>query len=321
MPRTRRPLEWSNRVGLFLAYRTAKRKVYPVAQHFGVARSTVRSVVNEFIAAGFSDGPRVNLGRGFLARAQALHLDEVIALRDEERSSRIPPAAENGRGGLDPGEALGEDPHSQAAYFGSLDGEESLDWHVRETEAEAMVRDANAAVRAYDDECLGLWLDIRQELEVLTTKKLKPDGRIMPSTGNPRATLGITSSLIDVLYAALFAGADALAGRDAEDVLHWGRDSRDPQVLVCNAITVARGDHSTLDAVQRTVTEWFEDRGGSLAARARRLEQLHHDLGLLRRVVANALIGVEEAALRSNICPLCPYPEAMLEEEAGGDSD
>lgn len=320
MPRTRRPLEWSTRVSLFLAYRTAKRKVYPVAKQFGVARSTVRSVVDEFFAWGFSDGPRLDLGRGLLERAQELHLDEVIALRDKGRSPEIKPAEENGRGGLDPRAALGEDPHPQRAYFGSLAGEASLDWHVSDTEAEAMVRDANAALRAYDDECLRLWLDIRQEVESRTTKKLTSDGRIIPSTGNPRATPGITSSLIDVLYAALFARVDALAWRDTEDLLHWSHDSGEPRILVCNAITVALVDHSTLDAVQRTATEWFEDRGDSLAPRARRLEQLHHDLGLLRQVVADALIRVEPAALRSNICPLCPYPEAMLEEEAAATS-
>jgi hypothetical protein len=60
MPRPK-TIKWKKRVGVFLAYRRNGGKVNPVANRYGIARSTVNVIVNEFVDMGFADRPRAKV--------------------------------------------------------------------------------------------------------------------------------------------------------------------------------------------------------------------------------------------------------------------
>ena len=104
MPRPR-SIKWETRLAIFLDYRR-RRKVYPIAKRYGIARSTVSAIVNEFKEMGFAVAPRPSLSSTILAQAQEHHLREVLDGLGAPRTIELTNPVDNVRGRMEPGDAL-----------------------------------------------------------------------------------------------------------------------------------------------------------------------------------------------------------------------
>ena len=301
MPRPR-SIEWSTRVAIFVSYRRVGRKAYPVAQHFGIARSTTALIIKEFEEAGFSKGPRAELSEPLLARAQELHITELTEALREPRTIDLPRPRDWLRTGLEGDVALSDSPELEVPSEVASATDESLDWHLRETTGEDVVRQTNQASLDYRRRCLLLWRDLAAEIGEACRLPVQAFPGKQPPEGP-----AIFDGLIDELYRLVFA-LPATAGRDPAGNLHW--DSSDTTQLRCNSRIVAVGQAADYRSIQDGVTRWLKTREAGFEECSRELVRLHHDLHFLQPILHEALEKVTDDEVRSGICPACPYPEA-----------
>ena len=301
MPRPR-SIDWSTRVAMFVSYRRVGQKAYPVARNFGIARSTTGLIIKEFVESGFAVRPRAVLSAQLLARAQELHLEELAVALREPRSISLPEPADWLRAGLEGQLALSDSPELAVPGGVPFARDDALDWHLRETAAEGVVRETNTASLDYRRRCFRLWRDIAADVEEAcrfpVQAYLRREAHEDPA---------IFDGLIDELYRLVFATPTA-RGRDPAGDLHW--DSSDATQLRCNSHIVAVGQAAVYRAIQNGVTRWLKTREAGYEERSRELVRLHHDLRFLQPILHEALEQVSADELRSGICPACPYPEA-----------
>ena len=79
MPRPK-SITYEKRAQVFLAYRQSGRKVNPVANRYGIARSTVSVIVREFEDMGFSEEPRAKVSADLLNEMQQQHIVSLLEL-------------------------------------------------------------------------------------------------------------------------------------------------------------------------------------------------------------------------------------------------
>lgn len=297
-----RSIEWKKRVAVFVSYRRVGQKAYPVAQHFGIARSTTGLIIKEFLEAGFSDRPRAELSVQFLGRAQELHLEELTEVLRRPRSINLPQPRDWSRTGLEGEVALSDSPELEVPSEVASAGDEALDWHLRETPAEDVVRQKDQASLDYRRRCLLLWRDIAAEIGEACRLPVQAFPGKQPPEGP-----AIFDGLVDELYRLVFA-APAARGRDPAGDLHW--DPSGTTQLSCNSRIVAVGQAADYRAIQDGVTRWLKTREAGYEERSRELVRLHHDLHFLQPILHEALEKVTDDEVRSGICPACPYPEA-----------
>lgn len=301
MPRPR-SIDWSTRVAIFVSYRRVGQKAYPVARHFRIARSTTGLIVKEFVESGFSVRPRAELSAQLLARAQELHLEELAVALHEPRSISLPEPADWMRTGLEGQLALSDSPELEVAGVVPFARDEALDWHLRETAAEGVIRQTNQASLDYRRRCLRLWRDIAADIEEAC--RLPVQAYVGREAQDGPA---VFDGLIDELYRLVFV-APATRGRDPAGDLRW--DSADTTQLRCNSHIVAAGHAADYRSIQDGVARWLKTREAGYEERSRELVRLHQDLRFLQPILNEALEKVTDDEMRSGICPACPYPEA-----------
>ena len=304
MPRTRE-ITWQTRIRAFRLYRLNKGKVYPVAKELRMARSTITHVINDFLDSGFSKAPRANLSVHLLARAQELHMEEVIRSLRKPLLITVPPERKT---------------RSERGHFGDvsiytdpsgLEGisvDRNYTWHLRGTEAEGSNEDLENAFREYDDLCMGLWRNLATDLERLSKVKLV---RIDDWQENDEKPV-MFDSLVDVLYRKLLVSNRGKID-SVRDEISWRSDAGS-KYLWANNTRAAFGEESEHDAVRRAVAELVARTFSELDTRALQLRLFHEDLKYLGEALNQLLGEITDSAIRSGICPACPYPEASAED-------
>ena len=299
-------IEWAARVQIFLAYRHRRQKVYPVAKSYGIARSTVRKVVEEFSEAGFSDAPRPSLSREMLGRAQEAHLSEWIGwLKKPRLHHPLGPELQLQSGETISGVHAGERGDVTAREAGIVPS--PLGWHLRGTPAGDTIREACGAVDEYYDRCQGLWNAIAEALESGSGLLVRPLAEREESGDGPQ----IFDTMVDLIYAALYR--DSRWGRH-DDWPRWSAADDSP-ILRANRQHVADGEPSDHQAVQEAVAQFLSHNLEDYRRRAAELQRLHRDLGYLTEVVAGTLKSLTDEEVRAGICPDCPFPEIVFDED------
>lgn len=295
-------IPWKRRVDIFLDYRRAGKKVYPTANKHNIARSTVRSVVEEFMKDGFADAPRPTLSSATLEAAQKLHLQKTVDELKTPLGIRLIEPAERVRGGLEPVENPLDMTPGPIAALDPIWMSETLEWHLRGTEAERVVLDGRQAINDYDERCLSLWEDISSGLEDSCSLPVYNfyKGDDMPDRPY------VLHNLVDSLYHALWP---ALPPSELPD-LQWQISRADTAVYMALAAMAAVGSTSEHDAVRKGTEKFLAVSWEGLQSRAGELSRLYTDLGYLKEVISSTFGEVAEEVVRRAICPVCPYPEA-----------
>ena len=289
-----RSIPWEKRIRVFLAYRERQR-VYPVAKDFDVSRSAVRTIKDEFEAAGFSTAPRAALSPELLLQLQQRHLDDVVT-----RLGR----AQDAFGVDSPDDpVVGRTPAIERTQLA-----DDLVWHIRGTEVEQQLTEIAQAVSDYYSQCRDLWDLIRLDLE---------HGSLVPvleqnSTSEP--------CLYPEAVAFLYREAFRLSQSGASPSTHswvWLSGSEDESRLVLrtlaetNRLQVAFGDSVVRKKVQESIETYVNEGFMKIRGRARHLLALYGDLSYLETIAKDVLRKVKEEEVRGRICPACPYPEVV----------
>lgn len=298
-------IEWAARVQIFLAYRLRRQKVYPVARSYGIARSTVRRIVEEFREAGFSDAPRPSLSPGMLGQAQEAHLSQWIGwLKEPLLLNPQGPELQvkSGRAmlGLHPGER-GDVAAREERIVPSPIG-----WHLRGTPTGDTLSEAHGAIDEYYNRCQTLWDDLAETLKSGSGLSMRPIVEREVSGDEPR----IVDALVDLIYSALYRDP---RWSPPDDWPKWSAADDSP-ILRANHQYVADGEPSDHQAVQEAVAQFLSHSFEDYRRRAVELQRLHRDLDYLGTVVAGALNSVTGEDLRAGICPECPFPEFVFDE-------
>ena len=305
MPRMNN-IEWAARVQIFLAYRRRRQKVYPVAKSFGIARSTVRRIVEEFTEGGFSDAPRPSLSPEMLGRAQEAHLNQWIGWLKEPRLHRpLGPELQ-----VQPGQAmLGVHPGER----GDVAGREErivpcpIGWHLRGTPAGDTVSEAYGAIDEFYERCQTLWKDLAEALESSSGLPVRPIVERQVSDDAPR----IFDALVDLIYTALYRDP---RWSPPDDWPKWSAADDSP-ILRANHQHMADGEPGDHQAVREAVAQFLSHNFEDYRRRAVELQRLHRDLGYLTEVVAGTLKSLTAEEVRAGICPECPFPEIVFDED------
>ena len=284
-------------------YRLEGRKVYPVAKRYGIARSTVAAIVEEFRADGFSDAPRAKVSKELLAEMQEQHIRQVIRYFGvpAEPGEEAPASSGFLLLGIRPLDAQPRDSEEEAQKAMEQDPlplEEELAWHLKGTAAERFVEEVRNAARDFHAERYALLRDLRLELE---TECGLP---VREADQGHQAEPHILPELVRQLQRAI----------DSETAQpEWPRWSVADDRLRMNDEPVVIGRPEDYEKVQQGVARFRLERFPEFLRRGRELERFRRDLGFLSGIVTEKLRGVREAELRRAICPACPYPEMRLE--------
>ena len=302
MARTRTIL-FGQRMEIFLDYRRARRKVYPVAIKHNVARSTVSLIVNEFREAGFSEKPRLDLPANLLEEAEKIHQIEVMAELEKAPSITAPEPEGNVRGGLGESDALASDANEILRAKPTIDLSTSLRWHLKETEAERNVAHVEEAIISYRAECFEFWEKINRDLEDNTDAIVRQsrDGQTPKSRGQ------LCLALVDAVYrrfCSLSRGNDALPS-------DWPRlMAREDGTIELDNVLVAKVDKGSENLVADILSTIQAHRADYLI-QARGLMATYGDLRHVLSYVQKVLGKVQPDQVQQGICPDCPYPESV----------
>ena len=300
-----RTIPYPKRMGIFLDYRGAGRKVYPVALQYEVARSTVSLVVKEFSEAGFSDRPRLDLPLNILGEAQNDHQLEVTEELEKRPDISIAEPGGNVRGGLNEPDALGEDASDILRAKQTIGLGTRLLWHLKGTEAEKTLEEVGKAIARYNTQCFGFWQLIREDMETQPGYKVAQTGLQQTTTSQGQIYL----SLIDALYRRFCS----LPNRNESLEPGWPRlrvraGSNGELELEGSAVAwVLSGGDKLSDHVFKTVRA----RSEVYLSRGTRLVAAHGDLRYVLSYARRLLGKVTPEQVRQGICPDCPYPESV----------
>ena len=302
MPRPK-SIPWEKRVDIFLRYRLERRKIYPVANLYGVARSTVAAIVDEFRAEGFSDTPRARVSRELLEEMQEQHIRQVMRYFGGPAAPGEEAPASSGfiLLGIRPLDDQPRDNEEEAQVAMERDPfplDEELAWHLKGTMAERFVDEVRNAARDFHARRYALLHDLRLELE--TESGLPVREADQGQQGGPH----IFHALVRQFQRAL--SAETLQPG-------WPEWSVSENRLRMNDEPVVIGRPEDYEKVQQGVARFQLERFPEFQRQERELERFRRDLGFLSGIVTQKLKGVQERELRRAICPACPYPEARLE--------
>lgn len=304
-PRTIPP---NTRLQIYLVYRQ-RQKIYPVAKQFGISRSAVTWIINEFLREGFSPAPRTSLSPELLRQVQELHLADVIREFGEFNvggALRRPEA----RMGLSVAAALEWDKNEGSQDIGDHQLSPAVRGHLKGTEASHTIDEGLGAITHYKQKCLSLWHEVRSWLEESTVLP------VQVGTGDDAPA--IYPQLVDLLYDIQFmtgSRGDAMRG----DNLKWIPGGAEVSAL---SLQVAPGgeltqvaygstdDHTT---VEKAVETFLNSSAGSMAEQGRELLGAYDDLLYLDPILKEALARVSTEDIRQRVCPACPYPELLLD--------
>jgi hypothetical protein len=294
MPRPK-AIPWDKRVSVFLAYRREGRKVYPVANRYGIARSTVSVIVKEFEDMGFEDGPRARLSVDLLLELQESHLHKVSANRHIELN-----LAPETLGGL-AGQAMASNP---------VKVQEELAWHLKGTQIEQDLRDAEAAVRDFWSRESDADDQLSQAIEQVCGLPEWDDSTIHDPA--PHVLTALKRKLCGAFIIGSFQEHPP-----SSNWLEWDVPPENPSHLKLRGTYVAIGDADDHLRVKQGVAEFLASGFQQHQRRFLQIHRLHRDLALTEEVLNRKLESFDESDIRRGICPACPYPEARPEPDMG----
>ena len=303
MPR-QQTIKWDRRLQIFLDYRVSG-KVYPVANKHGVARSTVKTIVEEFLESGFSPKPRVSLSVSTLTQIQNRHFEEVISILDKGKKISPPkPGLIKAKPGS--GDRLIEDTDIKGAEYGPYRLDGVVLWHLKGTNAESVIQEVVRAVEDYKLACQKLWIRISTILSEKSGLPVRPWREPGLRGDDPH----IFHELVDDVYEELFSATEGVA-KPRPGWPNW-HDALDKEVLRSSGTDMAVGEPGELERVRQAVEYFSQKEFDSHARQAKDLTLSHGDLLFLEPVLTEALRNTDEADVHRSICPSCPYPEVLL---------
>jgi DNA-binding Lrp family transcriptional regulator len=310
MPRPK-TIAWETRVAVFLTYRRIGGKVNPVANRYGIARSTVNVIVKEFVDMGFANRPRATLSPEYLKEMQEQHIQRVLYPSGE------PQATDGGPGHL-VAAALAQlnvnpaDGEEQAPKLADDDPSfvpEELKWHLKDTAAERVIQDARNAARDFHLRDREAWRDLRLALEAACG--LKEERAIpVPPSREPYLHPALKNCLRNSFFDRAFQSQ-----APTPDWLEWHAPPNDPRVLQMKSEVAAVGGPEDHQRVKNGVVVFLTNSYRELQRRFVEVERLRRDLVLFQQVLSKTVSPVSEEEIRRRICPACPYPEAQQEPD------
>ena len=299
-------IPWEKRVSVFLTYRRNGGKVYPVANRYGIARSTVNVIVKEFVDMGFSDGPRANVSPEYLKEMQEQHLQDV--LRPSGGPSGPDRLTAMAVGNLDVSPATNEEEALKLAEADPLHVPEELQWHLKGTAAERVIQEARNAARDFHRRDHAAWRDLRLALEAVCQ---------LPERSSP-ANQDREPYLLPALKNRLrnsFFDRPFQRQAPTSDWLEWDVQPDDLLFLRLKREQVAVGSSEEHQRVRSGVVDFLSNSYRDFQRRFVEVERLRWDLGLFQQVLGKTVGSVQEGEVRRRICPACPYPEALQEPD------
>lgn len=293
------------RIDIFLEYRRESRKVYPVANHYKVARSTVSLIVKEFLKAGFSDRPRLDLPLRLLKEAQGSHQLELSGELKKKPSISIAEPGGNPRGGLSELEAIGGDPVQALRARRTIDLDSRLRWHLKGTDVETTLEEVGNAITRYNEQCFGFWQMIKEDLE-------KPPGykTLLPGAKLADDAKGhLYPTLIDAVSRKFCSLPTRKESLDPDWPLLTPQKGSNGELGLVNSpmAWVSPEDNKLPDHVLTTVrahAEVYLSQGNTLVA-------THGDLRYVLSYAQRLLGEVTDEQVQQGVCPECPYPESV----------
>ncbi len=270
----------------------------PVANRYGIARSTVSVIVGEFVDMGFSEEPRVKVSTDLLKDMQQQHIVSLLEL------PRL------GVGRLKLGPANDNEARRQEAIADPLPIQDETRWHLRGTDAEQVIGEATNANRDY----------LRRESEAWQGLRLALDGacHLPERDGEIRQDPEphLLPALKRRLRNAFFDGA-FLAEPPPPSWLEWDLGPDQPQVLGLQGERIGIGSTEDHQRIKEGVTAFLGSAFRDHQRRFSEVERLRQDMELIDGILDEKLQAITEDDVRRGICPSCPYPEASLEPIAG----
>ena len=264
----------------------------PVANSYRIARSTVRIIVKEFEDLGFSSQPRARVSASLLTEMQEQHL---VSLED---------SLEKGAGRLNIGTGTDNEVDRQIALSEPLAiGDESR-WHLRDTKAESVIREATDATRVYLQQEIDAWQALRRALEeACHLPEREGEFRDDPE---PHLLPALKRRLQNAFF-----NPDFLVEPPGPEWPEWDRDPVDAEVLRLRERVAIESpdDHQlVIDGVTSFLANGFKDH----QRRFSEIHRLRQDMELMQGVVEKTWSEITKADIRRGICPACPYPEGSL---------
>lgn len=266
-------------------------KIYPTAKQLGFVRSTVKNIVGQFTSAGFSEAPRPNVPEELLRQAQNLHLHEVKRALAEPHSFRLSKPTDYLHAADDQGHIIIS---------------ESLTWHLKDVENAEVLAQTQIAVDDMLGRCNILWLGIAEELVngvdigLISVEDWNEDNQ------EPY----LFDTLVDRLYRLQFSHSRTHESRF--DGLRWTY-REEQRILLEHHTFAATGDKQIVERVMAVTDTFVNQSFDEYSVRAFELERLYHDLQYLEPIIEESLSRVDESLVRQGICPMCPYPEVLLD--------
>lgn len=285
---------WEKRLRIFLSYRSRGGKVNPVANEFGISRSTVRAIVQEFLNMGFSEHPRAAVSPALLIEMQEQHLANLVKLPGLGASHL------NLESGTD-NDKRGHDANSEMLPV----SEESL-WHIKGTRAEEVIHETRTAVGDCLERESKAWQSLRRTLEE-GCQLLERESENSEDT-EPRLLPGLKRRLRDAFLDEAF-----LVNPPNQNWLQWDLDPGDSRTLRLNGGRVGIGAPEDHQKIKEGVGAFLRSSFREHQKHFYELERLRRDMILLGGIAEKTLRAVPEEAIRCGVCPACPYPESILE--------
>jgi hypothetical protein len=310
MPRPK-SIEWEKRVSVFLAYRRNGGKVNPVAQRYGIARSTVNVIVKEFEDMSFTDRPRARVSTEFLQQMQEQHIQRVLYPSGEPHRPDGGPGhlVATALNQLNVTPANDEEQALKLAEDDPVLVPEELRWHLRDTAAERVIQEVRNAARDFHLRDHAAWRDLRLALEAACGLPERPS----PTSQDREPHL--RPALKNRLRNSFFDRAFQFHA-PTPDWLEWDVYPDDPLVLRLKVDHVAVGSSEEHQRVKDGVAGFLTNSYRELQRRFVEVERLCWDLGLFQQVLTKTVDSVSEEEIRRRICPVCPYPEAQQEPDS-----
>ncbi len=297
MPRPK-SITYEKRVQVFLAYRKSGRKVNPVANRYGIARSTVSVILKEFLEMGFSEQPRARVSTELLNEMQQQHIVGLVEL----------PRMGVGRLNLGPGND--NEAGRQEAIADPLPIQEESRWHLRGIKAEGVIEEATTANRDYLKRESEAWQSLRLVLEEACHLK-EGDGSIRQDP-KPHLLPALKRRLRDAFFSGEF-----LAEPPPPNWLVWDLEPHEPKILRLQGEPIGIGSPEDHQQIKEGVAAFLDPAFQKHQMRFSEMERLRQDIELIDAILDKEVQAIGEDDIGRGICPRCPYPEASLESLTG----
>ena len=305
MPRPK-VISYEKRVTVFLAYRRSGGKINPVANQYGIARSTVRVIVKEFTDMGFSEKPRAKVSPVWLMEMQEQHIANLAG----KHGIGLSGSSDAGFGNLNLGPGTDDEAARQEAIAEPLPVTEESLWHLKGTTAEHVIQEAWGGARDYLQRDSEAWQVLRLALEE-ACELPEREGAIDQDPG-PHLLPALKRSLRRAFFDREFRSRPP-----PPSWLEWDQAPEDPRVLRLRNQPVGTGSPEEQLRIKEAVAVFLVNAFREHQRRFSEVERLRRDMMLMGGIVHDTLRAITEDDVRQGICPACPYPEAGLEPNTG----